>query len=355
MSLFKQWLGRMLMASLALLLLALVVGFAYEQVGRSEDANRLPHSIGQRVDIGGRSLNLYCSGEGSPTVVFDTGGNDPGYDWSVIQPRIARFTRACWYDRAGVGWSDPPSVPRTAAGVANDLHELLSRAGVPPPYVLVGASIGGEYARVYTSQYPHEIAGLVFVDSSHPDQQEPAFMLSPFNRMSPAKRHLICAGLPFMTRFGILRLIASRMRGTVPSQSSERLDILANLNSQPIAVRVDAEQTCAATEEGKRIPASGTGNPDLDNAARNAGTLDNRPLIILTAGRYWAPPGFEKQAADYHDVWVHQLQASLVRLSTRGKQIVVDANHNMEEAPDVVVNSVQDVVNQVRGTNETYR
>jgi pimeloyl-ACP methyl ester carboxylesterase len=349
----KKWLTRAVIAALGLLLLALITGFVYEQIGRSEEVRRLPRRIGQAVNIGGRTLNLYCSGQGSPTVVFETGGNDPGYDWSLLQPKVAQFTSACWYDRAGVGWSDPPPGPRTSASVVGDLHELLGRAGVAPPYVLVGASVGGEYVRVYTSRYSQDVAGLVLLDSSHPDQREPAFMLSAFNLMSPGKRHLICTGIPFIARFGILRFIANRTRGSAPSQSPGRQEILEALNSRPIAMRVDGEQTCAATDNGRFVPANGTGNPELDNAARSAGTLGNRPLIILTAGRYWAPPGFEKDAAEYHEVWIHQLQASLARLSTHGKQQIVDAHHNMGEAPDAVVDAIQEVVSDVRAQETT--
>jgi pimeloyl-ACP methyl ester carboxylesterase len=348
-----KWSIRAVFAVLGLVLLALITGFVYEQIGRSEEGRRLPRRIGQAVNIGGRTLNLYCSGQGSPTVVFETGGNDTGYDWSLLQPKAAQFTRACWYDRAGVGWSDPPPRPRTSASVVGNLHELLGRAGVVPPYVLVGASIGGEYARVYTSRYPQDVAGLVLLDSSHPDQREPAFMMSAFNLMSPGKRHLICTGLPFMARFGILRFIANRTRGPAPSQSSERLEILQALNSRPIAMRVDAEQTCAATDNGRFVPNSGTGNPELDNAARSAGTLGDRPLIVLTAGRYWSPPGFEKEASKYHEVWIHQLQASLSRLSTRGKQVVVDAHHSMDEAPDAVLNAIKEVVSDVRAEGKS--
>ena len=101
-------------------------------------------------------------------MVFESSGNDPGYDWVLVQPKVATFTRGCWYDRAGVGWSDPPPKPQTSTAVANDLHELLKRAGIPPPYVLVGQSIGGEYARVFTAKYPGEVAGLVLVDSAIP-------------------------------------------------------------------------------------------------------------------------------------------------------------------------------------------
>jgi hypothetical protein len=80
-------------------------------------------------------------------------------------------------------------------------------------------------------------------------------------------------------------------------------------------------------------------------------TLGDIPLVVLTAGKYWAPSGLEKQAADYHDIWIHQLQASLARLSTRGQQVVVDANHDMAEAPDAVVMAARHVVEAVRGEN----
>jgi pimeloyl-ACP methyl ester carboxylesterase len=348
MARLKQSLFRIIAALCGFVFFILLAGFTYEQIGRSQDASRLPPRIGRAVDVGGRTLNLYCSGDGSPAVIFETGGNSPGYEWTAVQTSIAGFTRACWYDRAGVGWSDPPPSPRTSVSVASDLHEILRRASVPPPYVLVGASIGGEYARIYAGHYPQEVAGLVLVDSSHPDQQEPPFMLSPLNRMSPHARELICTALPFMSRFGVLRFMASRMRRPVPSQASTQQEILAKLNAQPKQVTVDAEQACAATNDGRFVPTAGSGNPELDNAARNSGNLGDRPLIVLTAGRYWASPGLEKQAADYHEIWVHQLQASLAQLSSRGRQVVVDAHHDMSEAPDAVVSATRQVVEEVR-------
>jgi pimeloyl-ACP methyl ester carboxylesterase len=349
----RRWLSRILYAFLAVICVVLLMGFTYEQLGRMHDARRFPPRVGQPVDIGGRTINLYCSGEASPTVILEAGGNGPGYGWSPVQSKIAAFTRACWYDRAGVGWSDPPSRPRTAASVVDDLHEALNRAAIAPPYVFVGASIGAEYARVYTNRYPHDVAGLVFVDSAHPDQREPAFMRSQFNLMSPGKRHVICTILPFMARFGMLRFIAARMNGPVsPQFTPEQAHILAKLTARPEAARADAEQTCAATDQGRFVPDSGTGNPDLDRASRNAGDLGDRPLIVLTAGKYWAPPGFEKEAAEFHEIWISQLQASLAHLSTRGRQVIESANHDMEEVPDAVNTATQEVVKEVRAKTE---
>jgi pimeloyl-ACP methyl ester carboxylesterase len=331
------------------MVLALLMGFTYEQVGRVRDASQLPPRVGQAVDVGGRTLNLYCSGQGTPTVILETGGNSPGYAWLLLQSKMAAFTRACWYDRAGVGWSDPPFSPRTSASVAGDLHVALQRAGVLPPYVMAGVSVGGEYVRIYTARYPTDVAGLVLVDSATPDMREPDFALAPANRMSGGARHLICLTLPAMTRFGIIRLMARTDRRPSPTDfTAEQGGTLAKLEAQPIAYETDIQQACAATDEGRIVPRTGGGNPDIDRAVRNAGSLGDRPLIVLTAGRYWAPPGFEKEAAEYHEVQVHQLQASLARLSTHGEQVIVDANHDMAETPDSIVTAIRQVVNEVR-------
>jgi|SRR5579859_760606 len=345
----RKWVRRISYVLLTLLMLALLVGFTYEQVGRGRDASQLPPRVGQAVDIGGRTLNLYCTGQGTPTVILEPGGNSPGYAQGSLQAKLATFTRACWYDRAGVGWSDPPSSPRTSSSIVSDLHEALHRAGIMPPYVMAGGSVGGEYVHIYAARYPADVAGLVFIDSSVPDMHEPDFALSPLNRMSGRTRHLICLSLPAMARFGIVRFMTSReRRPSPPDFTPAEANTLAKLEAQPKAFITDAKQVCAATDEGRIVPREGGGNPDINDAARNAGNLGDRPLVVLTAGRYWAPPGYEKEAAAYHEVWVHQLQASLVRLSTRGQQVVVDAGHGMDESPDSIVTAVREVVDEVR-------
>ena len=345
----RRWVRRISYVFLTLVVLALLGGFTYEQIGRARDARQLPPRLGEAVDIGGRTLNLYCTGEGTPTVILETGGNSPGYEWLLQQSKMAVFTRSCWYDRAGVGWSDPPSSPRTSASVVRDLHEALQRAGVLPPYVMAGGSVGGEYVHIYAARYPSEVAGLVLIDSAVPDMHEPDFALAPINRMSGSTRHLICMALPTMTRLGIVRFMTGRERRPPPHDfTPKQARVLAKLEAQPKAFTADAEQGCAATDEGRIVPREGGGNPDINDAARNAGSLGDRPLVVLTAGRYWAPDGFEKEAAGYHEIWVHQLQASLVGLSTRGRQIVVNAGHGMEESPDSIVTAVRQVVDEVR-------
>lgn len=136
----------------------------------------------ERIDIGGRDLFLHCTGEGSPTVILEAGFGDTSGIWDKVQPEIARTTRVCSYDRAGLGQSDPPPTEVRAFGeVVADLHALLAAAGVPAPSVLVGHSIGGLFVRLYAGTYPEEIAGLVLVDGVSPG----AFELGLIPRSSP--------------------------------------------------------------------------------------------------------------------------------------------------------------------------
>ena len=124
----------------------------------------------QMVDIGGRRLHLYCSGTGPVTVVFDAFSGGAGSSWFAVQPHIAKRTRACVHDRAGMGFSDPAPRPNTSANAVEDLHKLLGAAGIAPPYVMVGSSYGGANVQLYAYRYPGEVAGLVLVEPQHEDE-----------------------------------------------------------------------------------------------------------------------------------------------------------------------------------------
>ncbi len=121
-----------------------------------------------KVDVGGYRLAIRCRGRGSPTIILESGFDSPGTTWSLVQPKVASITRVCSYDRAGVGDSDPrkPAGPAPAARVVEELHTLLTRAKIAPPYVMGGWSFGGFFARFYTKRYPGEVLGLVSVDGT---------------------------------------------------------------------------------------------------------------------------------------------------------------------------------------------
>jgi pimeloyl-ACP methyl ester carboxylesterase len=121
--------------------------------------------------IGDRRLSIDCTGKPSKsTVVLLAGGGRTAADWSKVQPAISTFTRVCSYDRAGLGQSDKTANPQTTAEIVADLHALLKAAGEKPPYVLVGHSIAGVYARRFSDAFPNEVRAFLFVDSSHEEQ-----------------------------------------------------------------------------------------------------------------------------------------------------------------------------------------
>ncbi len=156
---------------LAVLLVVLGVGgAAYQWSASASDAKRFPMP-GERIDIGGRALHLYCSGEGPVTVLLENGLGGNYSAWRLVQPSIAQFARVCNYDRAGLGWSDPSDRATRAEFVSDDLHKLVVAAGLKPPFVLVGWSAGGVFARRYYHDHPDGIIGMVFVDSSQEQQR----------------------------------------------------------------------------------------------------------------------------------------------------------------------------------------
>lgn len=326
---------------LALLIAAaLLSGILYEQIGRRRDRNRFPQ-IGKSVDIGGRSLNIFCSGAGGPTVVFESGGDAPGLEWQPIQTEVANFTQACWYDRAGIGWSDPGPYPRTSAAIAKDLHELLKQAGVPPPYALVGASFGGLNARVYSGMYPNEVAALVLVDSAHEDEslRAPKFYLG---RTAPHWLwHPLCFAYEAAAFVGLIRLTESSPSPNTNPAQMNREEIIAALRRQPKSVINNIS--------------TGIVIPESYDQARSVHDLGDRPLIVLTAGQPFdfGDPELNRQAAAYQQVWIHEIQASLAHLSTRGRQILAPNSNHATIPPDLIIDSVRTVVAQARAKAPT--
>ena len=152
-----------------LLLIALLVillplsGFLYQAAGSAADRRKFP-PLGRLIDVKGHRLHLVEKGQGSPAVIFESGIAASSLNWTVIQAEVARFTRTCTYDRAGLGWSDPAPAPRIASRLVDELHSLLAAAQLPGPFVLVGHSFGGLLAQLHAVRNPHQVAGLVLID-----------------------------------------------------------------------------------------------------------------------------------------------------------------------------------------------
>lgn len=327
------WLA--LKALMLVVLLFLAAGIVYEQIGKWRDHKHFPQ-IGRSVDIGGRTVNIYCSGEGSPTVILESGHSIPGYGWVSIERQIATFTRACWYDRAGYGWSDPGPYPNRSDAIAKDLHKLLQEAGVPPPYVLVGHLFGAFTVRVYNGFYPGEAAGIVLIDPSSEDSslQNPTM---PKNVHNEALRPRVILLAKTLGSLGLWRLL-SHDPGPPPKglTSSEWATINALMRQSKSAVaRIQETPLWVSAAQ-----------------ARDSGNLDDLPLIVLS-------PAIPSLGATDIQQRKFELQAKLTGLSKTGRQVAVQndgpsipysiSEHMIPyESPDAVVRAVRDVVTEAR-------
>ena len=324
--------ARASLAGLCLLTVSLAItGALYEMIGRWRDTRRFPQR-GHLVQAGSIRMNIDCSGQGSPTVILESGWGGPSVDWLMVQPEIAKFSRVCSYDRAGYGWSDSGPEPRSSLQIAHELKQLLQAAGEKGPYVLVGHSMGGYDIRVYAGQYPNDVVGMVLVDASHEDQDlrapESIRKWSQDYRKHPGWKKLKYF---FQLHLGWARLTADR---DAPASWPKAFGEEENFLTLP------TKHQFATIDEDEVFPTLSAAQ------VRSAGNLGDRPLIVLTATRQEdiAPEIPPKDARAEQDLWVHQLQPELARLSTHGKQIVDDSSHEMPtEHPKVVISAIHEV------------
>jgi pimeloyl-ACP methyl ester carboxylesterase len=211
--------GRWLLYPVVAVIAAAAVGGGVETVGLTADqrAHAMP---GPLYDVGGYRLHLDCSGSGGPTVVLNSGLGAMSANWARIVPAVAGTTRVCAYDRAGQGWSDDAPHLQDGLAVASDLHTLLDRAGESGPYVLVGHSIGGDYAMTYAARYPEQVAGMVLLDATNPYGATGA---DAAHAGAPAYN----AVLPSLARLGVGRLLPTSFWSALPEPAASQFQALA--------------------------------------------------------------------------------------------------------------------------------
>jgi pimeloyl-ACP methyl ester carboxylesterase len=279
---------RVVLLLAATLVLALPLGVIARE-GALTKAAATPKPSQTRIDIGGRALFISCTGTGSPTVVLEAGSGNGADTWAGIQSEVARFTRVCSYDRAGIGQSDPAAGGvRTVQDSVDDLHALLAAADISGPIVLVGHSVGGLIVRLYSSQYPDEVAGLVLVDGMPPDLPASGLALLPAVERSET--------------FAI-------MRGLHP-RDPERLDIIAS------SVWVMAHPPALV------------------------------PTVVLSAGFHGGPDAPPDPA--FEELWT-ELQREQARALDARLISVPDGDHFLQlDRPELVIEAIRQVVEAVR-------
>ena len=278
-----------------------------------------------------RRLNFRCLGRGSPTVILESGFGATSQGWAMTQPRIAAVTRVCAYDRAGYGFSDPGPMPRDGAAIARDLDNGLKVAGIAGPYVVVGHSAGGLYARLFAARRLKEVVGLVFVDSSveHQVQRVQAVLGGNGASLDGLQRR-------------VLKCLNATSGPRTPADDPVLLEcapLTADAHTRQLELRPDTWRTQLSELDSLFSTTS-------DEVDRTGDLLQDIPAIVLTAGKA------DGQAAGADDpgaaVW-QALHRQLARRFLRGDQRTVKSSHlMMNDRPEVVAKAAADLVEAAR-------
>jgi pimeloyl-ACP methyl ester carboxylesterase len=278
---------------------------------------------GRLIDVGGRNLHLYCTGGGAgPTIVLEAGGGDGFHTWYAVQPRLSKEFRVCSYDRAGFGFSDPRPGQRSIAGIVEDLDTLLGRAHEKPPYILIGHSLGGQFAWKFAEAHGGEVLGLVLADSNLPgsEKRRPREV----NETFTAARN---------------RVRGERLRKIEEGRKTGHWEEIPIPGRVPAGLRESIAPLTKTAKWWEARYAEGE-LPDIEEPFKRI----NVPVVILVATRRELP-GLGK------DIGPVLVQASLdeanevARLSPRGSVVKIDADHLfIETQPDVVIDALRRVL-----------
>jgi pimeloyl-ACP methyl ester carboxylesterase len=270
---------------------------------------------GSLVDVDGHRLHIWCTGKGRPAVLLEAGLGANHLDWIRVQPHLSSLTTVCSYDRAGYGWSDPGPRPRSVERIAGELRALLPAAGIPTPVIFVGQSFGGLVGMHFAGRYPDAVAGLVLVDSMHPQQysrfaaRDIAVPTGPGRGVIYQNALVTAAGLPDAYRAQAARFAeGDRQRSFM---FSEFRTVTASMAAMPALGRLDV------------------------------------PVAVLVHGRRdwdasWADGRMER-------VWTELQDEISARVGGRPATVVPGAGHAIHlDAPDAVIETISNVVREAR-------
>ena len=293
-----------------LLYILFLTFFTFATVNASDDESSRPP--GRFVSIGFQTMYIDCKGNKSPTVLIDVGIAGSSANWYKIAQTLSNDIRVCLYDRAGYGWSDPGRGERTTATIAHELNLLINKAEIPGPFVLVGHSFGGFTVRYLAAKFPKNVAGLVLVDSSHPEQ------ISRLSALDKVKQKPLVTG----------------RKNLAPEDLSEFERKWYFLNSSRKATLAQMGELKYFKESAYQV--------------KHSGPIKDMPVAVLSRGIGQLP---ELDGVSLENEW-QDMQKDLLKLSRNSWHLIVaDSGHEIhKEAPNHVVENILKVVNKSKNS-----
>jgi pimeloyl-ACP methyl ester carboxylesterase len=320
-----------ILGALALVCLVIATAGATYNALSLRHYRKLSGVPGKLYNVNGYAMQMYCTGQGSPTILLDSGLGDDFTIWAKVQPELSSVTRVCSYDRAGFGWSQARSGVQDANAIAAELHQLVSVSGVQRPFLLMGHSIAGLYLRSYAAHYPNDLAGLVFVDGATPlqDDRVPRELV----KIQEQQRNEMPWQKLLMT-LGWYR--AKGICTTVPAGfESDSLWIKADscVPSQMSAIEKELDAERASGEE-----------------TVHAGPFGSLPILIFSRDPKVLPPNWPAEVAKNNAVVWNQMQEEEKGLSGHSRRIIAKgSDHYVQiDRDDLVTKEVSAFVLQLR-------
>ena len=274
---------------------------------------------GRLVEVGGHRLHLRVRGEGSPTVVIEAGLAGASYHYEQVADGIAAFTRVCTYDRAGSGWSDPGPSPRSSQRIVEELRTLLKNAGLGPPFLLVGHSLGVQHARLYASRHPGEVAGLVLVEGNNLDLVPDRVVMG----RTPLVEDLLYWTAPLGTPRLALPFILPPGRGDPQTRAFQ------------LGFAVRTKMARAMYEEKAAMS-------DWRELRKEFRPLGDKPVVVISRRVEESAPEFDRFSVEKQRV--------LAGISSRGRFVMAATPEHaiQEHEPQIIVAAVREMVESLQ-------
>jgi len=326
---------------LGLLLLGVALGTVYQFFGTRRD-QRLHPPPGRMVDLGTHQLHLHETGSGGPTILLEAGLMSTVLSWAALQRELSKSFRVVSYDRAGLGWSELGPMPRTAERIVDELHTALGKAGIAPPYILIGHSFGGLLMPLFAARFPQEVLGSVLIDAVTPAEWDPPSEQDARNSRIGAK---VCRRAAVLAQMGVIRLIVALLNSPLRNVAAHLVRLISRGTpsnsgtvSSPWFFALPPEERTMAAIFWVQPKFASTIASQLENlpvSAKQVGAYDkfsDKKVVFLTAG------SASMRRRDAH--------AAIAARLPLGEQILIgESNHwIMQNKPELVIHAIRQIL-----------